>query len=33
MEGSIVLRWHTGRVIAAGALVGYPLSIFMYWLL
>jgi len=28
-----VLRSHTGRVIAAGALVGYPLSLFMYWLL
>jgi hypothetical protein len=28
-----VLRSHTGRIIAAAALVGYPLSIFMYWLL
>lgn len=28
-----MLRSHTGRVIATGALVGYPLSIFMYWLL
>ena len=28
-----MLRSHTGRVIAAAALVGYPLSIFMYWLL
>lgn len=28
-----MLRSHTGRIIAAAALVGYPLSIFMYWLL
>jgi hypothetical protein len=28
-----MLHSHTGRVIAAAALVGYPLSIFMYWLI
>lgn len=28
-----MLRSHTGRVVAAGALVGYPLLLFMYWLL
>jgi hypothetical protein len=28
-----MLRSHTGRIIAAAALVGYPLSLFMYWLL